>query len=504
MSVSLEVGLIEFNSIFIHVANSLIGPLARYAGDTVSKYCHIINTVGSTEAAMPPIFVTDSEDWMYFHYDSDLKGIQFRDRGEGLYEQFLVRHPSTDRYHSLWYTFPDTQEYATKDLFTKHPSKPNLWLYMGRSDDVIVLSNGEKLNPSSMEQTLREDPDIKDVIIVGQARCEPAALIEPANRKKLEDVVKNLESYLVEANKKAPSHAKLNKDHIALTLPDKPMLRTAKGTVRRGATVKAYADEIDHIYADAETRSSTAAMHLEIKDKASLTNSLQEMLESVAGTGRLSPDQDIFSAGVNSLQVMTLVRQLRQSVTGHGSGISADLVTPRIIYANPTISKIVDALKELACKKGQTFKVMGQDRFKRMEEMLAKYSGNLPKTDGQGRKSSESAVEFSEGTLTVILTGSTGSLGSYLLDSMLASKRIAKVICLNRGSHSESKQKDVNASRGLTTDWGNRVQFLQADLSRSDLGLNTAKYELLLREVCFIIRKYQGSGYFAIARRVLT
>ncbi|KAL9117063.1 MAG: hypothetical protein Q9187_006405 [Circinaria calcarea] len=463
------------------------GPLVQHAGNTVSKYCHILNTVGSTEAAMPPIFLTDSEDWRYFHYDSNLKGIQFRDRGEGLYEQFLVRHPSTDRYHSLWYTFPDSQEYATKDLFTKHPSKPNLWLYMGRSDDVIVLSNGEKLNPTSMEQTLREDPDIKDVVIVGQGKFEPAALIEPTNGKRLEDVMKSLEPYLIEANKKAPRHAKLNKDHIALTLPDKPMLRTAKGTVRRGATVEAYAEEIDHIYANAEARSSTTAMHLELEDKASLTYSLQEMLESVAGTGKLSPDQDIFSAGVDSLQVMTLVRQLRQSVTAYDGGISADLVTPRIVYANPTISKLADALQELACKKEQTFETMEQDRVKKMENMLAKHSGNLPKADGQARESFASAVAFSEETLTVILTGSTGSLGSYLLDSMLASKRIAKVICLNRSSHSESKQRDVNASRGLTTDWENRVQLLQADLSRSDLGLNTTKYELLLREASFIV-----------------
>ena len=454
----------------------MAGPLVHHAGNTVSKYCHILNTVGSTEAAVPPIFLTDSEDWIYFHYDSKMKGIQFRDIGDGYYEQYIVRHPSTDRYHSLWYTFPDSNEFATKDLFTKHPSKPNLWLCMGRSDDVIVFSNGEKLNPTSMEQTLRKDPDIKEVVIVGQARFEPAALIEPANGKKLEDIVNGLESFLAEANKKAPAHAKLNKNHIALTLPDKPMLRTAKGTVRRGATIKAYAEEIDHMYADAGAHFSTA-MQLEIKDKLLLSDTLQEMLAAVVGGEKLLPDQDIFSAGVDSLQVMTLVRQLRQSIAGHDTGISPDLITPRIIYANPTISKIADALQQLASKKEQTFEAMEQDRVNKMENMLAGYSHNLPKMDGQ------------EGSLTVILTGSTGSLGSYLLDSMLASERVARIICLDRGARSESKQRDVNASRGLTTKWGNRVQFLRADLSRSGLGLNTAKYEQLLREVSFIIRK---------------
>ena len=115
---------------------------------------------------------------MYFHFDPELKGIEFRERDNGVYEQFFVRHSSTDPFHSLWYTFPDKNEISTSDLFSRHPSKPDLWMYMGRSDDLIVFSNGEKYNPTAMESTIRSHPAVKGAIVVGHARFQPAALIE--------------------------------------------------------------------------------------------------------------------------------------------------------------------------------------------------------------------------------------------------------------------------------------------------------------------------------------
>lgn len=33
----------------------------------------------------------------------------------------------------------DDGSYATGDLYEKHPSKPDVWRYVGRGDDVIVM-----------------------------------------------------------------------------------------------------------------------------------------------------------------------------------------------------------------------------------------------------------------------------------------------------------------------------------------------------------------------------
>ena len=49
---------------------------------------------------------------------------------------------------------PVTAEWRTKDLYKPHPSKPGLWKFHGRTDDVIVMGNGEKFNPVTMVSNL--------------------------------------------------------------------------------------------------------------------------------------------------------------------------------------------------------------------------------------------------------------------------------------------------------------------------------------------------------------
>ncbi|KAH7166363.1 male sterility protein-domain-containing protein [Dactylonectria macrodidyma] len=89
---------------------------------------------------------------------------------------------------------------------------------------------------------------------------------------------------------------------------------------------------------------------------------------------------------------------------------------------------------------------------------------------------------------TVILTGSTGSLGSYLLDSLTNLSHVRKVYCLNRAEDGHARQKEVNSTRGLATHWGNsRVEFLRVDLSQLGFGLSREKYCELLRETTHII-----------------
>lgn len=469
-------------------ADSIAGPLAKTAGDTVSRYTKIRNIMGSSEATVLPIFDKDPEDWMYFHFNPHMEGVEFREMDNGLYEQVLVRHPSTDPYHSTWYTFPDRQEYTPKDLFTRHPSKPNLWYYEGRSDDVLVFSNGEKFTPSATEATLRSHPNVDRVLVFGQARFEPGALIKLKDESALsdhmkEEVLGSLEPWLLEANKTAPGYAKLRADHIVFTTPKKSMIMTDKGTVKRAATLKAFEQEIDQLYTDAETSAnSLAAAQLDARDLSVLTQRLQEMLAAAMGLGDLAPDQDLFAAGMDSLQVINFVRLLKSSLTSPDGGVAPQLISPKIIYSNPTVGQLSATLHQLNHGLGEVFEENDRHRMKNMENMLARYSGGLPKSTAKDK-------EVIDDTVTVALTGSTGSLGSYLLDALLASEQVSKIVCLNRGAHGEGKQKRVNASRDLICEWGSKVQFLTTDLSKPRLGLSSQDYDFLVKDCSFIIRK---------------
>ena len=465
------------------------GPLARRAGDKIAKYTKVINVMGSSEVAISPLYHKAPEDWIYLHFNPELKGVEFREVSDGLYEQFFVRHPSTDPYHAAWYTFPDQSEYSMKDLFSKHPTKPNLWLFEGRSDDVIVFSNGEKFNPSAMEATLSTHPDVKHVIVVGQARFEPAALIEARvspSEEATKDLLDSLTPYLIKVNETAPAYAKLQRDHIIFTKPDKPMALADKGSVKRAPTTKAYEKEFDQVYARSDD-ASLPTVKLEAHDQDALTKGLQELLVGTLGLEAIAPEQDIFAVGADSLQVMNLVRQLRSSFTAQPTNevIPPHLISPKIIYSNPTAAKLAKALHQMTGHTVEGSEGFEQQRIKKMEETLAKYIEDLPKAYTNGVDNGNR-----DDKLTVVLTGSTGSLGSYLLDALLSSDQVSKVICLNRGAHSEEKQKKSNASRGLVDDWDrDKVQFLTTDLSKPRLGLNAEDYDLLVKEASFIIRK---------------
>lgn len=79
--------------------------------------------------------------------------------------------------------------------------------------------------------------------------------------------------------------------------------------------------------------------------------------------------------------------------------------------------------------------------------------------------------------MTVLLTGSTGNLGCYLLDALLASPQVEVVICLNRSGDAQKRQTENQQSRGLTTDVDcERLEFLHADLAAEHLALSDALY----------------------------
>jgi acyl-coenzyme A synthetase/AMP-(fatty) acid ligase len=79
--------------------------------------------------------------------------------------------------------FPHLDQWRTKDLFQKHPTKPDLWTFKGRRYDIIVLSNGEKVNPVLMESAIQAYPALKGAFVVGAERFQPALVIKPEDHE---------------------------------------------------------------------------------------------------------------------------------------------------------------------------------------------------------------------------------------------------------------------------------------------------------------------------------
>ncbi|KAM3085599.1 hypothetical protein ACMFMG_002669 [Clarireedia jacksonii] len=456
------------------------GPVTQKAGDILSKYTIFLNMIGSTEASVFTLIYSEPENWQYFNFHP-INGFRFVERSNGLYELIIVRDPKLAMFQGVFHTFPELTEFSTNDLYQKHPTAPDHWLYRGRADDIIVFSNGEKLNPVTMEQKIGEHPDVRSAIIVGQARFQPAALIElrqpvEMNEEKRKELIKKIQPIIDEANKGAPSHAQIKDGFIIFAKPDKPFSRAGKGTVQRPATIQLYAPEIDELFANSESSADSA---LDISSLESLISSLRDTIAQIANVKDIETDVDIFATGsFDSLLVFTLLRQLRSVFMKNG--VQSEKLQASTIYNNPKIEDLASVLYRLAHpEEGEGDQ--SKTQLEEMQQMFEKYTKDLPSKASIKRSAKEKPSKIS-----VILTGSTGSIGSYVLDDLLSMSHISRVYCLNRAVNGEERQKSASAGHGLKTDFS-RVKFFKTDMSQPLFGLDQAQYDELLANATHII-----------------
>lgn len=109
--------------------------------------------------------LVDKEDflWVSFH---PYAGFEYTEIEKGLFEQRAVKNEHWALHQGIFHTFPDVDEFNFKDLIIKHPRKPNLWLYMGRSNDIICLEDAQKLSPIETENMICAHPSVKGCVMV--------------------------------------------------------------------------------------------------------------------------------------------------------------------------------------------------------------------------------------------------------------------------------------------------------------------------------------------------
>ena len=108
--------------------------------------------------------------------------------------------------------------------------------------------------------------------------------------------------------------------------------------------------------------------------------------------------------------------------------------------------------------------------------------------------------------LCVVVTGATGSLGSHLVAHLTALPSVTTVVCLNRTSHQsepEARQHKAFRDRGIEIDnrgWS-KLRVLEADTSKSCLGLASHEYSALVKSVTHIVHSaWPMSGNRSIDR----
>lgn len=231
------------------------GPFSQKAGETLSAVTTLRPFYGSTEAfQVPQLAPLDPRaDFAYMEWNPCFKlEMQPSDDEPDAFELVLFANESTQKMSALNHNVPGVKEWRTKDLFKRHPDpkKDKLWTYFGRRDDIIVLSTGMKFNPVPMELRVQGHPMVAGAIIVGRGRPKAALLLEPKDwDEDPEALVREIRSLIIEANRMVElEYAAVDPELGMIARPEKPFIRAGKGTVVRGLTEKAYADEIAKMY----------------------------------------------------------------------------------------------------------------------------------------------------------------------------------------------------------------------------------------------------------------
>ncbi|KAG6869385.1 hypothetical protein C0995_003602, partial [Termitomyces sp. Mi166 len=124
-----------------------------------------------------------------------------------------------------------------------------------------------------------------------------------------------------------------------------------------------------------------------------------------------------------------------------------------------------------------------------MEDMFKKYYDELRSFENlvaQVRVSRMKRRPAAGHKKIVVLTGSTGSLGCFLLARLAGDPDVSKVICLNRVSSGATtphqRQRDLMAKRGayMSSQAWDKVVLHGADMSRYDFGLGQNEFSELL------------------------
>jgi nucleoside-diphosphate-sugar epimerase/aryl carrier-like protein len=460
-------------------------PLAKEVGDRVSQYTQVRNPIGSTEMGIISSLVPEGkENWGYFEWNPTY-GIDMQPVADDLYELVIPRVEDSRRTHGIFHTFPALKEYRSKDLYVRHPKIPKLWQYRGRLDDVIVLSNGEKLNPVTLEKVVEGHPSVRRALVFGQGRFQTGLLIEPA----IDDRGGNIdERNFVEliwplvqiANKTVPRYGQVLKNMIRLASPGKPFKLTPKGTTQRHAVNADYAEEIDAMYAAAQDKQLEAELPSTI-DFESVHRYVHEVITSLSGRSDIKPSDDLFSLGLDSLQAIQLSNILRSAVSSYNPGLSTERITVQNVYARPTTEKLAGLLLDVLQEQAATAPT--ESRSERIAGLVSKYIGDLP------IRSFNSSAQLPP-LSTVILTGSTGSLGTYILSGLLNDPKVAKVYCFNRAADAGTRQRQGFAERWLDASSlkdPSKVEFLHVSFGDKHFGLGDVMYSKLLDTVDLII-----------------
>ncbi|KUL83693.1 hypothetical protein ZTR_07474 [Talaromyces verruculosus] len=352
------------------------------------------------------------------------------------------------------------RSWHSKDVFTPHPTIPDVWKYVTRLDDRVTLSNGEKVLPLPIEGRIRQDSLVREAVIVGVDRALPELLVFRASDDMSDEEFLNaIWPSIADANLRAEAFSQITREAV-ITLPsDVEYPRTDKGSIIRAQMYQKFADEIEAMYARLDDEQE-GTFRLDV---AEIEKFLKSTYEDISSVTLESVDTDLFTGGVDSLKAIQMRRIIQKTLD-----LDKQRLSSNVIYDQGSVSKLAEYLSTLGQGhingNGAHANVEEEDTTLLMKNLITKYS------------------DFGE---TVILTGATGSLGAHILAQAINSHHITKVYCLVRGSNPFERVLQSLKDRGLELtpkDNVHKIVALSSNFSQPGLGVGEETFETFKSE----------------------
>jgi aryl carrier-like protein len=321
------------------------GPVSPLIVSKVNEVVRVLNLTGTTEGLFIGNLWVPREDWHWFAFHP-YSGFEFKEVQPGIYEHWVHRNEHWELFQGIFHTFPSLNSVNLKDLYVRHPTNPNLWAFTGRSDDVVVLSNGYKISPLDTEALITTHPAIDGCLLIGSGKSQAGLLIElkdPSERNN--ELFDSIWATVERANNSTFQKTRIQREYVAFSEADKPFIRTDKRTIKRRATLELYADFIERFYSSRNEEIEDEdfdQFSIDTTSDETLLNSLVQIMRSVLPeVTDFSPDEDVFDLGLDSLLVVRVIRIIR-AVTG-----LEEQLAPRHLYAYPTLDEFSSQLARI-------------------------------------------------------------------------------------------------------------------------------------------------------------
>ncbi|KAL1718563.1 hypothetical protein EV715DRAFT_291171 [Schizophyllum commune] len=484
------------------------GPLSEAVGDGLSAAgVRLRSGYGATEFGGPshiiPTHEEDWKEWSWIEIDTNA-ALEWEKQSDGT-EELIIPAVAGHWHQPAVLNMEDRPGYATNDLFIRHPTKPYLRKVVGRKDDVIVHSTGEKTVPAPMEGVIITSPMIRTAIMFGRGRDEAGILVEPVPNHQI-DVDDDVQvaafrnaiwPIIEEANRGAPAYSRIFKELILVTRDKKPLPRTEKGTVMRRLALQMYQEEINKIYEVIESHTQTGEKGVE----PPASWNAPAIAEWLAGhvrdvTGRdMDHAVDLFEQGFDSLNATVLRLRLLGALKSDPLAAPAGLeISQNVVYQQPTIDKLAAHVAKLVRGEAATTKAPEASAKELIVSLAAKYSESLPgyvdatTLPKYVPKQSAKPLEY---PVSVLLTGTTGNLGAEILQMLLKDERAERIYTLERAGSASviERQRARFADKGFDISLleSKKLVPLQGDVCAERLGQSEGVFKEMLNTISVII-----------------